>query len=453
MSRERILVADDEEASRTGLRELLTQWGYEVEEAGSGTEAWEKVTTFRPAVIIADLVMPNGDGMSLLRQLKEDLPAISVIMLTGQGTIEAAVEAIKEGAYDFLTKPVDLDRLRLILTKALEREDALTEILALRRQLRHLGRYGSLVGNTPAMREVYRLIELAAPTDAPVLIWGESGTGKELVAQTVHALSLRQKEHFFPINCSAIPETLLESEFFGHEKGAFTGAVERRVGCFELADHGTLFLDEIAEMHPGTQAKLLRVLQEGYLRRLGGRAEIRVDVRVVAATNKDPAQAVAKGELREDLYYRLNVFVIHLPPLRERVEDIPLLVQSFIEEFATKNQKKVVSVDEEALKILTSHLWPGSVRELRNVMERAVIVCPGDLITPAHLPPTLLESVRGGDGRPATITIPVGTTVDEAERELILRTLEQTGGNKTRAAAILGVSLKTLHNKLKRYTA
>jgi transcriptional regulator with PAS, ATPase and Fis domain len=304
-----------------------------------------------------------------------------------------------------------------------------------------------MIGSSPQMRKVYQVIEQAAPTSASVLIWGESGTGKELVAQTIHQLSPRAQLPFVPINCAAIPETLLESEIFGHEKGAFTGAVDRRAGCFELADDGTLFLDEIAEMTPATQVKLLRVLQERKFRRLGGRSEETVDVRVIAATNVNPGDAVRSGKLREDLYYRLNVFAIELPPLRDRKEDIPLLAQHFLTEFNERNNKSVRAVDQEAVYLLEQYPWPGNIRELRNVMERATILAEGDFIEPRHLPPTLVA--RGEEAIP-TLTIAPGTTVDEAERRLILLTLEHTRNNKTRAAEILGISLKTLHNKLNR---
>lgn len=445
----RILVADDEEASRKGLKTLLCKWGYTVEEAADGQEALEKAMAFLPAVVITDLVMPRLDGLSLLKALQEELPFAPVIILTGHGTIETAVAAMKEGAYDYLTKPVDVPRLRILIQKALEKGEALREVTLLRRRLKEVWGVGNLVGKSQAMQEVYRLIELAAPTSASVLITGESGTGKELVARTLHELSPRSQGPFVPVNCAAIPETLLESEIFGHEKGAFTGALERRVGCFELAHGGTIFLDEVAEMSPSTQAKFLRILQDGTVRRLGGKVEIQVDVRILAATNKDPLKAMKEGILREDLYYRLNVFHISLPSLRERREDIPLLIQAFIEEFNAKYEKRVKSVDEGALKILLQHLWPGNVRELRNTIERTVIVCGADLIAPQHLPPGLAGETR--DESPNAITLPLGITVEEAEKQLILRTLASVNNNKTRAAEILGISLKTLHNKLHRY--
>jgi transcriptional regulator with PAS, ATPase and Fis domain len=309
-----------------------------------------------------------------------------------------------------------------------------------------------MIGNTSVMRQIYRTIEQAAPTSASVLISGESGTGKEMVAQTIHQLSQRVAMPYVPINCAAIPETLLESEIFGHEKGAFTGAVERRQGCFELAHRGTLFLDEIAEMVPATQVKLLRVLQERTFRRLGGRQEQAVDVRIIAATNVNPMEAVKKGKLREDLYYRLNVFAIELPPLRDRREDIPLLVQAFVNEFNTRNAKAVKGVDQDAMRLLEQYHWPGNIRELRNVIERATILASGDLIELVHLPPTLTATPKK-ETAVSTVTLSPGMTVDEAETRLIRLTLEHTRENKTKAAEILGISLKTLHNKLNRLKA
>jgi transcriptional regulator with PAS, ATPase and Fis domain len=344
-----------------------------------------------------------------------------------------------------LNKPIEPQRLKILLDKIVERQDTLREVKVLRKQLREHGTFGKMIGSSPQMRKVYQVIEQASPTSASVLIWGESGTGKELVAQTIHQLSPRAQMPFVPINCAAIPETLLESEIFGHEKGAFTGAVDRRAGCFELADHGTLFLDEIAEMTPATQVKLLRVLQERKFRRLGGRSEETVDVRVIAATNVNPGDAVRSGKLREDLYYRLNVFAIELPPLRQRKEDLPLLVQSFLADFNARNNKQVSALDPAAMRILEQYNWPGNVRELRNVIERAVILSSGEFIDQKQLPPLVTESP---DVVKPTLSLTPGTTVEEAETRLILMTLEHTRDNKTRAAEILGISLKTLHNKL-----
>src|SRR5438309_7687703 len=443
---ERILIVEDEPAARNGLEQLVKSWGFLAESATDGEDALEKVTTFRPAIVISDLVMPGLDGLGLLRALQAQGADVTTLLLTAQGTVETAVEAMKEGAYDYLTKPVDIQRLKILLDKIVERLETLREVKALRRQLREHGTFGSIIGNSPEMRKIYQVIEQAAPTGASVLITGESGTGKELVAQTIHQLSPRATFPFIAINCAAIPETLLESEIFGHEKGAFTGAADRRQGCFELADRGPLFLDEIGEMTPATQVKLLRVLQEQKFRRVGGRTEQSVDVRVIAATNIDPLEAVQKGKLREDLYYRLNVFAMRLPPLRERKEDLPLLVQAFINEFNSRNQRSIAGVDHQAMRLVEQHSWPGNVRELRNVMERATILAPGPFIEPRHMPPSLTDEPPVPQ-QPQLALAP-GTTVEEAERRLIVMTLAHTRDNKTRAAEILGISLKTLHNKL-----
>jgi len=448
---ERVLIVEDDQSARVGLAQLVTRWGFVAESAGDGVEALEKVTSFRPAIVITDLVMPRMDGLALLRALQEQGADVTTLLLTAQGTVETAVEAMKDGAYDYLTKPVDLQRLKILLDKIVERLATLREVKALRRQLREHGTFGPFIGNSPEMRKVYQLIEQAAPTSASILVMGESGTGKELVAQTIHQLSPRALFPFVAINCAAIPETLLESEIFGHEKGAFTGAAERRQGCFELADRGTLFLDEIGEMTPATQVKLLRVLQERTFRRLGARTELSVDVRVIAATNIDPHEAVRQGRLREDLFYRLNVFAVRLPPLRERKEDLPLLVQAFVNEFTGRNQKAIAGVDPAAMRIIERHDWPGNVRELRNAIERATIVSPGPLIEGRHLPPEVTDPTEARPGPPASEgSLAPGMTVENAERRLIQMTLAHTKDNKTRAAEILGISLKTLHNKLNR---
>ena len=445
----RVLIADDLEASRKGLAALVATWGYEVEEAGDGQEALAKAADSNPAVVITDLVMPKLDGLGLLKAVQAELPFTMVIIITGHGTIETAVGATKDGAYDYLTKPVDVARLRLLVEKAIEKGEALREVNVLRRRVKAVWGHGRLVGTSKAMQAVFRQIDLAAPTSAPVLIVGASGTGKELAAQALHELSPRSQGPFVAVNCAAIPETLLESELFGHERGAFTGALERRIGCFELAHQGTLFLDEIAEMSPPLQAKFLRILQDGSLKRIGGRSEIKVDVRVLAATNKEPAHGLKDGSFREDLYYRLNVFTLSLPLLRARRDDIPLLIQAFVEEFDAKYERKVRGVDEAALRHLVAHDWPGNVRQLRNTLERAVISCAGELITPADLPS---EAGPGSGEEPrASATLPVGVKLKDVEREVILKTLASVGNNKTRAADVLGISLKTLHNKLNRY--
>ena len=445
---ERVLIVEDDPVTRTGLAELVRTWGFAVEAAADGEEALKLVTAFRPAIVISDLMMPRINGLQLLKALKDE-EDIKVILLTAQGSVESAVEAVKDGAEDYLTKPVDPQKLKLLLLRISELNAQKRENLALRRQLREQGSFGRIVGNSPAMRRIYQVIEQAAPTPASVLIIGESGTGKELIAQTIHQLSPRADAPFVAINCAAIPETLLESEIFGHERGAFTGAVDRRAGCFELADRGTLFLDEIAEMQSMTQVKLLRVLQERRFRRLGGRVEQEVDVRVIAATNLDPAQAMREGKLRDDLFYRLNVFTIELPPLRDRKEDLGLLIQAFIEEFNTRDRRQVRAVSPEAMRMLEMYDWPGNVRELRNVVERATILARGEFMEPQHLPRLgASATAKAAEASASGVTIAPGMTVDEAERRLIVATLEASGGNKTRAAEMLGISLKTLHNKL-----
>ncbi|MCR4373980.1 MAG: sigma-54 dependent transcriptional regulator [Acidobacteria bacterium] len=459
MSPLRVLIVEDDPAQRTGLTQLVAGWGFTATNAPDGEAALAQVAQAHPDVILSDMVMPRMGGLDLLRALRQQDHDITVLILTAQGTVGTAVEAIRLGAYDYVAKPVDPQRLRILLDQVAERHARQQEVTVLRRQLRDQGRFGTMIGASVIMRQIYQLVEQAAPTGASVLITGESGTGKELVAQTLHQLSPRAGRPFVPINCAAIPEALLESELFGHEKGAFTGAITRRQGSFELADHGTLFLDEISEMTPATQAKLLRVLQERVVRPVGGDRDRPIDIRVIAATNIDPLEAVHQGRLREDLYYRLNVFAIQLPPLRDRLDDLPLLAQAFVTEFARDLKKTVVGLSGEAMAALRAHRWPGNVRELRNVMERATIVARGSEITPADL--VGFGAALGG--RPAPVQAPpeteapgvlhAGMTVDDAERQLIQITLAHTGGNKTKAAGLLGISLKTLHNKLARDAA
>ena len=452
MELEKVLIVEDEEHERTGLAELSSAWGFRTETACDGVEGLERMLSWSPGIVVSDLKMPRLDGMGLLERVAQTPREISFILLTAQGSVDAAVAAMKLGAYDFIEKPVNPARLRNILQSAVRQRGIERELEASRRLLRDSGKLGSLVGDSRKIQEIFHLIELVAPSTASVLITGESGTGKELVARTIHELSPRKNKPFVAINCAAIPETLIESEIFGHEKGAFTGALERRTGCFELAEGGTLLLDEIGEMPVGTQAKLLRVLEDRKLRRLGSKTETSIDVRVLTATNKVPEDAVARGQLRNDLYYRLNVFNIHMPPLRDHKEDIPGLTHTLIQAMNAKHQRNVRTVSDAVLRLFDDFSWPGNVRELRNYIERAVIVCEASVIEPRHLPPAF------GDGPPRRlisevdgIHVGVGTTVDEAERQLIVKTLESTRNNKTRAAEILGISLKTLHNKLKEY--
>src|SRR2546428_1203504 len=452
MNQEKILIVEDEENERTGLAELVSAWGYRAETARDGAEGLDKVTSWAPSIVVTDLKMPRMGGLELLERLATDSQTMAVIVVTAQGTIDSAVQAMRMGAYDYITKSIDTNRLRTILQNASALLGTKAENEAMRRKLRDAGSLGSLVGSSKKMQEIFRLIEMVAPSTASVLITGASGTGKELVARTVHDLSPRHGKPFIPINCAAIPETLIESEVFGHEKGAFTGALERRTGCFELAEGGTLLLDEIGEMPVATQAKLLRVLEDRKLRRLGSKVETTVDVRVLAATNKVPEEAVARGELRNDLYYRLNVFNIPMPLLREHKEDVPELVQALLGEMSAKHGRKVAAVSEAVFNLFHGYSWPGNVRELRNTLERAVIVCDSAVIETKHLPPGFGQiTVRTSAEDPDAVRLGVGTTVEEAERLLILKTLEATNNNKARAAEILGISLKTLHNKLKEY--
>jgi DNA-binding NtrC family response regulator len=393
------------------------------------------------------------NGLDLLRQLGEEIERIPVIIITGRGSDERVVQAIDAGAFWYIEKPLKPPVLRALLDRALGRVKSQQAVAALTRQLREAGKLGELVGSSRAIQEVMRQVDMAAPSTASVMITGETGSGKEIVARSIHMLSPRAERPFIAINCAAIPESLMESEIFGHEKGAFTGAAERRIGCFELAHGGTLLLDEIGEMPAQTQAKLLRVLEDHKIRRLCSKVETPVDVRVLAATNKNPEQAVANGQLRQDLYFRLNVFHIHLPPLREHKEDLPLLVDHLLEEISKKHGKKVAGVGADTMELFKSYPWPGNVRELRNVLERAAIASDRGTISRQHLPPDFGHAPAVATGGLDGVRFPVGTTVDEAERELIRQTLAATNQNKTRAAELLGISLKTLHNKLKEYEA
>ena len=464
----RVLIVDDELSQRTGLAAMLSAWGMKPETASDGIEALQRLNSFPADVIITDLNMPGLDGFGLLQRLRESGEMPPTLVLTAYGSIETAVQTVHElGAFWFVEKPIQPATLEVLLRRAGSHAGLRAEKSNLERQLRYKGSLGELVGTSSKMQEIFALLQQAGPSKACVLITGESGTGKELVARTIHELSARRQGPFVAINCAALPETLIESELFGHEKGSFTGASERRAGCFEVAQNGTLLLDEIGEMPMQTQAKLLRILEDSKVRRLGGKSEFEVDVRVVAATNKVPEEAVRGGHLREDLYYRLNVFQIHLPPLRERKEDLRLIAEALISDLNRKHLCRIADLAPVVMQALEHHQWPGNVRELRNVLERAVILAGEGTIELQHLPAFLqgtaataatVESSAHAAQAPSTsdvggIRFQIGTTVEEAEKGLILHTLEHTRNNKTRAAEILGISLKTLHNKLKEYGA
>lgn len=443
-----VLVVDDEPALREVLSLRIADWGYDVRTAGDIAEA-ERALDSQPAdLVLCDVVLPGGSGLELLKRLKRQDERLPVVMITAHGDIDRAVEAMKSGAADFLTKPLDYVMLQALLETAAgelrQRNDSHSLDVHLERQQSTAG----LVGQSRPMRELRRIVEMLASSDASAILSGESGTGKEVVARAIHAMSTRRDKPFVAINAAAIPEGLIESEVFGHEQGAFTGATKSRAGVFELANGGTLFLDEIAEMPISLQPKLLRILEEGSARRLGGSREIPFDVRVIAATNRNPAQAIRDGRLREDLFYRLNVFELKLPPLRDRVDDVGLLAQHFIRELGQKHGVDVQGVGDTARQLLEAHSWTGNVRELRNVIERAVIVARSGWIEPRHLPP-YLQALRPG-GEP-TVTLPSGTTLAEAERVLIMQTLERTGNNKAEAARQLGLDVKTIRNKLRSY--
>jgi DNA-binding NtrC family response regulator len=451
MSSRSVLIYERDHASGSSLRDLLATWGYQAVIADDLSSALKAVNELKPSLVVDGGSTGFDENFALVREIRLTNEELPVVLLTAQGSVENAVHAIQEeGVYHYFQKPIDPHKLRLVLDRALELSEARRENELLKRQLQDRGAFGELVGNSEPIRKIYTLIEQVAPSSASVLITGESGTGKELVARTIHNLSPRREKPFVAINCSAIPESLMESELFGHEKGSFTGAATRRQGCFELADNGTLLLDEIGEMPALLQAKLLRVIEERAVRRLGSGEEIPVDVRLLAATNREPQQAVAEGKMRNDLLYRLNVFSIHLPPLSERKEDLPLLAQHLVTQLAEKHGRPARFLSSSALNALQFHAWPGNVRELRNVIERAVIICSGEQIERHHFAPYPIEQrvrLRNED----TLSLPVGTPLEEVERQMIMRTLQKTKNNKTRAAELLGISLKTLHNKLNLY--
>jgi len=442
----RALVVDDDVTFQSALADLVRDEGFEVETAGTLSDARSSLQVGSPDVMLLDVGLPDGSGLEFLRELDGTTNA-EIVLITGNGSVDSAIDAIRHGASDYLTKPADIARLQSVLVNVVRRHELKGEIGSLRRELRTLGRFGTLIGGSAPMQACYDLIGRVAPTDASVLIVGESGTGKELVAETLHRLSRRKDHPFVAMNCGAVTATLLESELFGHERGSFTGAAKIHRGFFERAHGGSLFLDEITEMPMESQVRLLRVLETGRVVRVGGEDEIPVDIRVIAATNRPPDDAVDAGKLREDLLYRLGVFPIHLPPLRDRGPDIVLLAEHFLAEL-NEAEGSTRRFTREALARLRRHGWPGNVRELKNAVHRATILADED-IEAEHLP--LAQSAAPECGPDATMRVAIGTTVAEVERRLILATLGEQGGNKERAARTLGISLKTLYNKLKKY--
>jgi DNA-binding NtrC family response regulator len=445
----KILIADDEQAITSGLSAILADEGYTVDIAPDGQKALERLANDRYGVALADLKMPKLDGLALLRELQQRRIATECIIITGQATVDSAVQAMQQGAYDYIEKPLNADklnRLKALIPKALEKFEVQEKNRELTSRLEGLTHYGELTGQSEAMRGVYQIIDAVAPSTASVLILGESGTGKELVARALHSKSERASGPFFALNCAALPKEILENELFGHEKGAFTGSVNEKPGAFEMASGGTIFLDEVAEMSPDIQVKLLRALETRQVRRLGGKKEISVDIRIVAATNKDLQQAITEGDLREDLYYRLAVVEISLPPLRERTEDIHLLATEFLARYCEQNGKKIGDFDDAAWGWILAYHWPGNVRELKNAVERAVIMARGDTISLTDVMPRHLRD--SGAAAPTSVTIPVGASATEARRLLALQTFASTSGDMDKTSKLLGIGADDVRRDL-----
>lgn len=441
-----VMVVDDEKNIRAGLGKAIELDGHNVYLAEDGQQAWETVEEEEIDLIIADLKMPRMSGEELLRRVTQSYPTLPVIILTGHGTIENAVQAMRDGAYDFLTKPVNLDRLSLLVKRALSTRELSLQHRALQQELEQKRQFANIIGKSAEMRHIFDVVRQVAPTKASVLITGESGVGKELIADAIHTMSNRSEKPFVKVHCAALSESLLESELFGHEKGSFTGAVARKRGRFELAHTGTVFLDEIGEINQNVQIKILRVLQEKNFERVGGEQTLSVDTRIISATNKDLKAEIESGRFREDLFYRLNVVNIHIPPLRERREDIPLLVSAFVKEFAAENDKPVEGIDPKARSMLYNYSWPGNVRELRNCIESAVVMSKDHVITTDDLPPSVTADTESN-----YVRIELGMSMEDAEREIIRANLASQNGNKSRTAEILGIGRKTLHRKVAEY--
>jgi DNA-binding NtrC family response regulator len=444
--RGRILIVDDESNARAALSEILREEGYATETAADGFKALGKLDEFGPDVILTDLKMPGLDGIAFMEKARVACPGASFVVMTAFGTISSAVDAMKKGAENYLLKPLDPEALGAVVERAMEKASLVQEAQRLRDRLRERNAFSHIVSSDAKMEAVLELVSRVGPSRASVLITGESGTGKELIAEAIHAASPRAKAPFVRLHCAALSESLLESELFGHERGAFTGAVGRREGRFKQADGGTLLLDEIGEIPPAVQVKLLRFLQERAFERVGGNETLKVDVRVIAATNRDLQAEIKRGTFREDLFYRLNVVTVELPPLRERRADIPVLASFFLRRYAAENGKKIDTFSDDALRTLLEYRWPGNVRELENIVERAVVLCEGPRIENKHLPPTVATS----EPREGVPPIP-GSTIAELERYAILKTLEACGGSTSKAATVLGVSPRKIQYKLHEY--
>ncbi len=445
----KILVVDDDQSHRIMLRAVLKEEGYHVTEAADGMEAVKAVETEAFDLILMDIRMTQMDGIEALTEIRKNSPLVPVLIMTAYASVKTAVEALKAGAFDYVTKPLDIEELKILIEKALDHYHLRAENLILKERLGDRFDFSRIIATSAKMKSLLGTLAMVAPSDATVLIMGESGTGKEVAANAIHHNSPRAGQPFIKVSCAALPETLLESELFGHEKGAFTGAVSRREGRFELADRGTIFLDEVGEMSPAIQTKLLRVLQEKEFEPLGSSRTIKVDIRVIAATNKDLAKEVREGRFREDLFYRLNVVPITMPPLRERKEDIPPLADHFLAVYRKKNGKPLKGISGKALDLLVRYDWPGNIRELENCIERGVVMAREEMITPVDLPPQIQR--LSGEGGKEGSTILCGMSLAEMERGLIVKTLAETDGNRTRAAEILGINRRTLQNKLKQY--
>jgi DNA-binding NtrC family response regulator len=441
-----ILIVDDEKNIREGLGKALELEGYRTLLAADGEQAMVQVEKEEIDLIIADLKMPGLSGEELLKKVVSAYPTVPVIILTGHGTIESAVKAMRDGAYDFLTKPLNLERLSLLVKRALSNRELFLQHRALQEELGRRNKFPRIIGKSERMQKIFEVVSQVAPTKASVLITGESGVGKEIIADAIHFNSPRKDKPYIKVHCAALTETLLESELFGHEKGSFTGAISRRRGRFELAGGGTIFLDEIGEINQSVQIKILRVLHEKKFERVGGEETIEADVRIISATNKDLKQEIAANNFREDLYYRLNVVNLHIPPLRERQDDIPLLMAAFLKEFTEENKKKIEGIDPKARLVLSQYPWPGNVRELRNCIESAVVLCKGTVISVDDLPPYLSAS-----SEKEYIKLNTGISLADAEKQIITFTLNSCGGNKSRTAEVLGIGRKTLHRKLSEY--